>query len=265
MKILAFLWRDWLIESGYRASFFLHWAGVLFNVAVFYFMGRLIGPTAAPMLASYGGDYFAFALVGFALNGYFATGLSTFASNLRQAQMTGTLEAMLLSPTRPSLLVIGSSLWDYLLVTLNVLVYLAIGALLGANLSQGNYAAAFGVLALSVVTFSSVGIIAASVILVTKRGDPVTWAVNALFTLLGGVFYPVEILPGYLQQLAALLPITHALRAMRLALLQGYSLSALAREVMILAAFAVVLVPLSLLAFRLAVRLAKREGSLAQY
>ncbi len=36
MKLLVFLWRDWLIESGYRLSFLLHWAGVLFNVSVFY-------------------------------------------------------------------------------------------------------------------------------------------------------------------------------------------------------------------------------------
>ena len=61
------------------------------------------------------------------------------------------------------------------------------------------------------------------------------------------------------------MPVSHALWAMRWALLQGYSLSGLLREVGILAAFAVVLVLLSLLAFRLAVRLAKREGSLAQY
>jgi ABC-2 type transport system permease protein len=121
------------------------------------------------------------------------------------------------------------------------------------------------VLALSVVTFSAVGIISASVILVAKRGDPVAWALNVLLTLLGGVYYPVEILPVYLQRIAEFLPVTYALRAMRLALLQGFSLSALAREVAILFAFAVVLVPLSLLTFQFAVNLAKREGSLAQY
>ncbi len=230
-----------------------------------YFLGRLIGATATPALDPYGGNYFAFVLVGVALNGYFAIGLSAFASNVRQAQMTGTLEAMLLTPTRPSTLIVGSSLWDYVSMTLNVLTYLVIGALLGVDFSRGDYVAALIVLALSAITFSAVGIIAASVILVTKRGDPVTWMFNALFTLLGGVFYPVEILPVALQQVAAFLPVTHALRAMRLALLQGYSLSALTREVMILAAFAVVLAPLSWLAFRLAVRLAKREGSLAQY
>jgi len=265
MKVFIFLWRDWLIESGYRLSFFLRWFGVFFNVFVYYFLGRLVSTAAAPALALYGGDYFAFVLVGIALNGYFAIGLNTFASNLRQAQMTGTLEAMLMTPTRLSTLVIGSSLWDYVSTTINVLVYLAMGAFLGADLSRGNLIAAVCVLVLSIITFSAVGILAASVILVTKRGDPVTWLFNALLTLLGGVYYPVEILPGFLQWLAHWLPVTYALHATRLALLQGYSLSALAPDLAILAAFAVVLVPLSLWSFRFAVNLAKREGSLAQY
>lgn len=265
MKVLAFLWRDWLIESGYHLSFFLRWFGILFNVFVYYFLGRLMDTAVAPALAPYGGSYFAFALVGIALNGYFSLGLSTFSSNLRQAQMTGTLEAMLMTPTRLSTFVIGSSLWDYVFTTLNVLVYLVVGALLGADVLRGNFTSALVVLVLSVITFSAVGLFAASVILVTKRGDPVTWVFNAVLTLLGGVFYPVEILPGYLQRIAAFLPVTYALRGMRLALLKGYSLAALRREVTILAVFAMVLAPLSLWAFRFALDLARREGSLAQY
>jgi ABC-2 type transport system permease protein len=92
-------------------------------------------------------------------------------------------------------------------------VYLAMGAFLGADLSRGNLMAAVCVLVLSIITFSAVGILAASVILVTKRGDPVTWLFNALLTLLGGVYYPVEILPGFLQWLAHWLPVTYALHA----------------------------------------------------
>jgi ABC-2 type transport system permease protein len=264
-KVMAFLWRDWLIESGYRASFALRWVSVLVSALVFFFMGRLMGAAVAPALAAYGGDFFSFVLVGIALNSYFAIGLSSVASNLRQAQVTGTLEAMLLTPTPHSILVIGSSLWDYISATLNVLAYLIIGALLGVNLGNGNYLAALVVLALSIITFSAIGVVAASAILITKRGDPVTWLFNTLLTLLGGVYYPIEILPGYLQRIAEFLPVTYALRAMRLALLKGYGLAALAREVAILALFCVVLVPISLWTFRFAINWARREGSLAQY
>jgi len=68
-----------------------------------------------------------------------------------------------------------------------------------------------------------------------------------------------------LQHLSRLLPITYSLRAMRLALLKGYSLSALASDILALALFGLVLLPLSLLAFRYAVHRAKVDGSLTQY
>ncbi|MEA1866015.1 MAG: hypothetical protein U9N46_12665 [Euryarchaeota archaeon] len=68
-----------------------------------------------------------------------------------------------------------------------------------------------------------------------------------------------------LRTISYLLPITHSLSGMRHALLQGYSLSALALETIALSVFSVVLVPLGLLSFRYAVKRAKMGGSLVQY
>jgi ABC-2 type transport system permease protein len=133
------------------------------------------------------------------------------------------------------------------------------------NLGRGNYLAALLILALTVVSFSSLGIIAASFIIVLKRGDPVTWVFNSLSSLLGGVYYPITILPGWLQFLSNFLPITYSLRAMRLALLQSYSFSALAPDILALALFSLILLPLSLLAFRYAVHRARVDGSLTYY
>jgi ABC-2 type transport system permease protein len=266
IKLLAFLKRDFHLEASYRLSFFLQFLGIFFSVFLFYFLARLLGKAASPYLQVYGGDYFAFVLIGIAFAGYFGVGLSSFANSIRQAQTTGTLEAMLMTPTRVSTVVLCSSLWDYLLTTLRVLVYLALGAIfLGVDLGRGNYLAALLILALTVVSFSSLGIIAASFIMILKRGDPVTWVFNSLSSLLGGVYYPITILPGWLQVLSNLLPITYSLRAMRLALLQGYPLSALAPDILALALFSLLLLPLSLLAFRYAVHRARVDGSLTHY
>ncbi|HEX7974719.1 MAG TPA: ABC transporter permease, partial [Anaerolineales bacterium] len=262
----AFLKRDLLTEASYRFSFLLQFLNTFFSAAVFYFISRLLGPAAAPYLAAYGGDYFSFVLIGIAFAGYFGVGLSSFANNLRQAQTTGTLEAMLATPTGLSAIILSSSLWDFLLTTLRVVVYLALGAgLMGVNLGRGNYPAAALILLLTVTVFSSLGIMAASFIMVLKRGDPITWAFNALFSLLGGVYYPITVLPGWMQTLSGLIPMTYALRAMRLALLQGASLASLAPDLLALAGFSLVLLPASLLAFRFAVRRAKVDGSLAHY
>ncbi|MEJ2265934.1 MAG: ABC transporter permease, partial [Anaerolineales bacterium] len=196
-----------------------------------------------PYLEAYGGDYFAFVLIGIAFAGYFGVGLSSFSSSLRQAQTTGTLEAMLTTPTALSTIILSSSLWSYLLTTLRVLVYLLIGDLfLKVNLGGGNYLGALIVLILTIISFSSLGIIAASFIMVLKRGDPITWLFNATSSFLGGIYYPVTILPGWLQFFSYLLPVTYALRAMRLALLQGASTATILSDILVLAVFSAILV-----------------------
>ena len=101
--------------------------------------------------------------------------------------------------------------------------------------------------------------------MVVKRGDPITAVFGGLANLIGGVYYPIEILPNWLQFFARLLPITYALRAMRLSLLNGAGWAELAPDLLALLLFCVLLFPLSLLIFRYAVEQARADGSLAQY
>ena len=265
-RAIAFLRRDWRLQLSYRFAFLLQFFGVFFNLLVFYFLSQLVGESATPYLAPYGNNYFAFVLIGLAFSGYFGVGLNSFASNLREAQTTGTLEAMLMTPTRLSTIIMSSSLYDYGFVTFQVLVYLALGALLfGVQIGLGNIPAAFVVLVLTIIAMTSLGIIAASFIMVLKRGDPVTILINSLVVLLGGVYYPVQVMPQWLQQLSRLIPITYSLDGMRRALLSDASFQEIMPDIIALIIFSIILIPLSLLIFRYAVHRAKVDGSLAHF
>ena len=123
----AFFKRDIIQEASYRVSIFLQFFNVFFTVLIFYFISMLVGEAASPYLAQYGGDYFSNVLIGIAFLGYFSTGLSSFSNSLRYAQTTGTLEAMLTTPTSLSVIILSSSLWDYSVTTLRVVVYLLVG------------------------------------------------------------------------------------------------------------------------------------------
>lgn len=265
-QLWSFLARDFYTEISYRLGFLVSMGGIFLRAFIFYFLAQLVNDSAAPLLTAYKGDYFAFILIGIAFGSYFGTGLTGFAQALRQAQTTGTLEALMMTPTPVSLIIVGSAAWSYTYTTLRVFVYLLIGVLfLGLNLSQANYLAALVVLVLSIIAFASIGIMAASVIMVIKRGDPLTALFGNLANLVGGVYYPIEILPDWLQWLARLLPITYALEAMRLALLNGAGWAELAPHLLALTLFCLVLFPISLLLFRFAVERARADGSLAQY
>jgi ABC-2 type transport system permease protein len=263
---VAFLKRDLSQAISYRLSFLLQMVGIFFSVATFYFLSRLLGGAMAPQLEAYGGDYFSFVLIGLAFMGYMGLSMSSFADSIREGQMMGTLEIMLLSPTRLSAILFSSSLWPYLLTTLRVVVYFVIGALVfGVNMSQANLAAALIALILSITSFSSIGILSAALVLLLKKGDPVAWLFGSVSSLLAGVYYPISVLPAWLEPLSRILPLTYALDAMRLAMLKGYSIFELHFDILVLLGFTAVLTPLAFLVFRMALKRAKMEGSLIQY
>jgi ABC-type multidrug transport system ATPase subunit/ABC-type multidrug transport system permease subunit len=261
----AFLRRDWQTERSYRLAFLLSFGGIFFSAAVFYFVAQLIDAAAEPYLRAYGGSYFAFVLVGIALQRYFGVGLNAFASAFRQAQTTGTLEAMLTTPAPPWMIALSSSMWSYGLVSLQVLLYLLIGVVLLGVRVQVNVPALALAAVLGVISFAALGVLSASFVMVLKRGDPITWVVGAVSTFFGGVYFPVELLPIWLQPVSAVLPVTYGLRAVRLSVLQGAGIAEISGDLLAMALFCVILLPLGLAAFRYAMYRARVDGSLTHY
>jgi ABC-2 type transport system permease protein len=265
-KAAAFIKRDFLTEISYKSAFLMNLIGVVFSVLTFFFIARLFGKAAAPHLQEYGGDYFPFVLIGIAFSTFLGVGLGTSAGALRQEQMIGTLEAMLITPTRATSIVIYLSLWNFIYSSFNILVYLLIGRFIfGIEFSLSHPLLIAVVFFLSILSFSSLGIISSCFVMVFKRGNPVNWIVSSSFDLLGGVYYPITILPGPLQVISHALPITYALQALRGILLTGYSFTQVRTEILALLGFALVLFPLSVLLFEFALKWAKKDGSLSQY
>jgi ABC-2 type transport system permease protein len=262
----AFLKKDWRNLKSYRLAFAMQFLGIFFSVAIFFFISRLVGGSVNPYLKSYGGDYFSFVLIGIAFTGFLHTGLNTFSTVISGAQGSGTLEAMLVTPTKISEILLCSSLWSFLMTGLNALVYLLFGIVFfGFSLGKLNILSASLVFLLTLFIFSSLGIISASFIMVLKRGDPISWLFGSFSSLVGGTYFPVNILPLWLQKVSYLIPLFYSLRAMRLAVLQGYSVGELLPEIGALFGFAFLLIPLSLFSFKKALIRAKIDGSLVTY
>jgi len=265
-KPLAFIYRDFINETSYKLAFFMELLGIFFSVLSFFFLSKLFGKAVIPHLKPYGGNYFSFVLIGIAFSSYLQVSLHTFARSIRSAQTTGTLEALLVTQTGIPTIIVSSSLYSFIRTSLRVVAYLLLGLFLfGVNMKGANIFAATLILALTIITFSSIGIISASFIMVTKRGEPLTWIFTTISWLIGGVIYPISILPDWLQKFSYLLPITYSLEGMRLALLRGFSTNALLPHILALALFAVVLLPLSIGLFGYGVKRAKIEGSLTHY
>lgn len=265
-KPLAFLKKDFLMESSYRMSFFFNFFGILVSILSYYFINKLFGSKMVPHLAAFGVDYFSYVLLSSAFFGYVGVGLGSFSERIRTEQQQGTLEAVLLTPTRVSTILFSLVLWNLILATIDLLVYVALAVFLfKISFANINVVSAVVIFILTVASFSGLGIISASFIMVFKRGNPFGWVLGSLEGLIGGVYFPITVLPGWLQFLAKFFPITHAIRAIQLAVYQGYPLTSLWQEAGLLFIFSVALLPLAIVSFKFSLRKARKAGSLGQY
>jgi ABC-2 type transport system permease protein len=240
--------------------------GILLSILTYFFIDKLFGHRIVAHLEEFGVNYFSYVLLSTAFFNYVGVGLGSFSGRIRSEQMMGTLEAILLTPTKVSTILISLTLWNFCFATLNVIIYIAFGIFLfKINFSSINLLSTAVILLLTITSFSSLGILSASFIMVFKRGNPVGWIFNGMGGLIGGVFFPVTVLPVWLQFIAKFYPITYAIRAIELAVYRGAALNELSRDVGFLFLFSCMLLPLSFVSFKYAFKQARRNGSLLQY
>jgi ABC-2 type transport system permease protein len=177
----------------------------------------------------------------------------------------GTLELMLLSPNRLGLLLFSSSLWGHFQATITLATYIVVAILLGLRLDHANLPMAAVSFVLAAVSFNALGLISASVVIVIKQGNPFSLVIGTASVLLGGVLYPPSVLPPVLQAIGQLLPLTQALELLRRSLLNGEGIATLWEPFLKLVLLTAIYLPIGLWACGRAVRLARADGSLAQY
>jgi ABC-2 type transport system permease protein len=262
-KIAAFFWRDFAIARGYRGALVLEALEALFGVATYYYLSRFVeSPELASALPA-GSSYFAFALVGFAFFDYLNVSIDAFDTSLEEARQNRTLEALLVTETPLEVILAGSAVYPFVTLALRTCVYLAWGALLfGFTPRSANWPAAVAVLLASVLAFAGLGILSASYQILFKRGNPAKWIVLGISGLLGGMMYPIAVLPRPLQLVSRFIPVTYSLEGMRAALLAGAGWNRILPSILALLAFAAVLLPLSFTVFGWALRRTKITGTL---
>lgn len=265
-KLVLLFQRDLAVARSYRAAFAIELFQALFGSASFYFLSRFVESPALEKSLPPGTTYFSFALVGIAFFDYLSVALTTFDASLQEARQNGTLENLLVTQTSLPVILAGSSLYPFVLMSLRTAIYIGWGALLfGFPLGGANWLGALLVLGASVLAFSGLGILSASYLLIFKRGNPVNWAILGLSSVVGGMMYPISVLPRWLQYLAWITPVTYSLEGMRAAILGHASTRELLPSIGALVLFAAVLLPVSFAIFSCALRRTKITGTLTHF
>jgi ABC-2 type transport system permease protein len=145
---------------------------------------------------------------------------------------------------------------------------MALGLIIGVNIKLSGVVPALLILALGVGASHALGIVAAAVKLISKRGNPFVTLYGMAVVLLSGVMFPVSSLPGPLQTASYLLPSTYAIQGVRRTLLpNGDQLTGptTLTSVIALAIFCATVYPVGLWLYGRAVDVGRRYGTLAGY
>ena len=131
------------------------------------------------------------------------------------------------------------------------------------DLSHANVVSALVLLGVGALAFVGLGIASAAFPLMwTEKGLQMAYIVQAVVLLVSGVYYPVDVLPAWMQVLATISPATYVIRGMRAALMDGADIATLWPEVWPALVVGLLSIPLGLRLFVAVERYAKRTGRL---
>jgi len=272
LHIWAVFWANFKIFLSYKTWVITETLSTIASIAMYSFMGlqvraeRLVG-------AGYGDvSWLAFALVGVASANYLWMCISRLGHSMQHEVREGTLEQIISSPIKLRSYIIGQSIRGFLVSGYFMFGVLTVGIFVlnvPLVITFETFLSFLMIIMMMVLSYIGVGITAAGIILIFKKGDPLTFLFASVTEFLGGVLFPLNYLQDYpvLWTLAWLMPYTYALDASRKVLLDGATLSSqvVLYDIVVLVIYTLIFIPIGLWVFRWSCNRIRDEGTVATY
>ena len=174
----------------------------------------------------------------------------------------GTIEYTFMAPISRPVHLIGMGVYAVLYGLLRAAaIFVAIVLFIGIHLPHANYPAALALLSIASISFIGVGMMTAVLPLISpEKGAQLGFVAQGLMLVVSGVYYPVSVLPDWMQWISKISPATYALRGNRDQILAGAGLRW--SDVWPLLVIGVLSIPIGLVVFRAGERYAKQHGKL---
>ena len=265
-KVRAFVRRDFLTMLSYRVAFVSDALAIAVQAVMFGFLAQLVDPAVLPTYNGVETGYFEFVMIGVVIATVTGLLLQKVATAMRQEQMMGTLEALMVTPTSPTTVQMGSAAFDVLFIPIRIGALLAAVSLaLGLAFQASGILPALVLLAAFVPFVWGLGLLAAAAIVTFRRGEGVVGIGMSLLGLVSGAFFPLTLLPVWLQRLAEANPVAIVMEGTRDALIGGAGWDAALQDLIVLVPLSAAGLYVGIMAFRVALSREHRRGTLGLY
>jgi ABC-type polysaccharide/polyol phosphate export permease len=252
--------RDLGVYVTYRWRLGTQYIGVLFSLAIFYYISRLvqIGQFSSP------DAYFSFAAVGVIIVQVLQSTMD-IPTAVRQELVAGTFERMAVSPFGPVLSILSLFLFPIALAVVSMLITLVLTSLVfGLDTSWATVPLAIPVAAIGAVALGGVALLFAALVVRYKQAPGAAYVLAAI-SLIAGFYFPPSLLPWWLEWASQVQPFTPAVELLRHLLVDQPLPHAAWLDVTKLVGFSAVLVPIGVLGLSVAVERGRRLGTLTEY
>lgn len=258
---LAVMRRDLHVYLSYRTRIVSQLLTAVFSLTLFYYVSRLVHVDGFNSPRS----YFGFVVVGIALVSVMYSCFSV-PELVRQELVAGTFDRLLLSPFGAVRSVMAMTLFPLLYSFVMAAFTLCLACLIfGLTLHWSTVPLSVPVMGLVLLAFLPFGLLFAALTIVIKQGSVGTSWVIALISIVGGLYFPVSLLPRWLQSTTKLQPFTPATNMLRHLLVNTPLTDSATGSLLRLALFAGVLLPGSLFILARAIRFGQQRGTIIEY
>jgi ABC-2 type transport system permease protein len=253
--------RDAILFASYRTQLLSQFLGPLFSIAIFYYISHLL---IKKSFHSPGG-YFGFVVVGLAIVEILTFSLGMLPGTVRQELISGTIERQLVSAHGPLNGILGTMLFPMCNALGSGIITLVLaGTIFGLPL-QDTAALAIPVAFLGVLAFMPFALLLVAMVMAFKQVASASTFIVSGITIIGGLYFPVKLLPGWIEWMSEVQPFTPATELMRNLIVGTPSEQPAWLELVRLVGFACVLMPMCLLVLRRAIRYGQRAGTIVEY
>ncbi len=169
---------------------------------------------------------------------------------ISQEKEVGTLDGMMVAPINRLSIIVGKTLAQTARGLLQGVLILVLASLLFGVSIQGSILLVFALLLLGVFSFVGLGVVLTSFAKDQETAMMVMMTLMFPMMFLSGVFFPVQQMPWYMQDLSKALPLTYAADALRKVMVLGAGIPQITTELAVLIVFGVVMIAIAVPVFK---------------
>lgn len=195
-------------------------------------------------------NYFEFVAPGIMAMIVMTAVLTGLAASISREKEQGTLDGILISPINRLAIVLGKALSQSIRGLVQGAIVLLLAFLLFGVTVHGNILLVALLLVLGIFSFVGLGILVSAIATEQETATQLLFMFQFPMLFLSGVFFPIALMPNFMQKIAHVIPLTYAINAIRKVMVLGAGFMAVRTEFLILLIFGAVTLAISVPVFK---------------